>query len=264
MKIVITGSSSAIGKRLVTSCISAGHDVIEFAGSSSPDWKLGETFPGHIVGDALIHLAHDRKKSLRKHNEANLVLAHSFQGYKIFMSSFSAHRHTKSVYGRIKLTGEEIFISQNGAAIRAGIVFGKEVGGIYATLQKILDDAKIIPLPFRGNNKMFITNIDDLCKELISMAESKRTGVVFGANPWPMTFRGLVLTMAAVHGRKHKMKLISVPYFLSNLVLTTTKIFGSRIQILDSLRSLQIEASVAEISELSSPVTDFRKLTPDN
>lgn len=257
MKIVITGSSSAIGRHLVRECLASGHEVLEFAGSSSSHWKLGDCFPRDLYADVLIHLAHDRKMGLQEHNNANLKLAKSFDGYKIYMSSISAHRQTKSTYGQIKLTGEEFFSEHNGGALRAGIVFGEEVGGIYSTLKHIVSSAKYVPLPFRGNSRMFTTHVSDLCNELIKMAESGQRGIVFAANPQPQTFRSLVLDIA---DPEQQIKLIEISNFLTNTFLLVAKVLKIRMQIVDSLRSLQCEVSATELSELVSPTTVFRRL----
>lgn len=261
MKIVITGSSSGIGKHLVRTCLAVGHEVIEFAGSSSSYWRLGDSFPQDLHADVLIHLAHDRKMGLKKHSDANLKLAESFNGYKIYLSSFSAHRKAKSIYGQIKFAGEVVFLAHNGGAVRAGIIFGEEVGGIYTTLKQVLSRAKLIPLPFRGHSRMFTTHVDDLCKELICMAESRQTEIVFGANPWPKSFRGLLFEIA---DNERQIKLIGIPCFLTNTFLTITKVLGLHIQIIDSLRSLQCQASAAELSEMVPSVTFFRKITASN
>jgi hypothetical protein len=66
MKFAITGSTSAIGCKLVQELRLGGFEVIPFGGRSSEIWRIGSLFPSKVNADVLVHLAHDRNLTFDK------------------------------------------------------------------------------------------------------------------------------------------------------------------------------------------------------
>ena len=138
MRIAITGSTSGIGMHLSKKLNETGHTTFPLGGSKSKLWQLGDKFPQELEADLLIHLAHDRTLSLDKNIAAAKSLCTSFGGNKLFLSSFSAHSKSRSIYGKSKYEIEKVFAETNGCSLRAGVVYGANIGGIFAQLTTLL------------------------------------------------------------------------------------------------------------------------------
>jgi len=258
MRIFLTGSSSSIGKRLTQSLQAAGHEVIQAAGRDSKVWKLSQIYPTDIKAEVLIHLAHDRTLTVEQNFEAVKLLTSSFGGYSIFLSSISAHSRSKSIYGQSKFRSEALFVGSHGVALRAGVVHGAYVEGIYSTLQKFINRLKFVPMPFSGKPRLFTTHIDDLCREILEILERQPSGVRLAAHPWPNSLKGLIQHVANVENRK--IYSLPVPAFLIRGGLRILEIAKVNSPLIDSLRSLQCEVTLQELSELEPSFTTFRPL----
>lgn len=260
MKIIVTGSSSSIGKILIKRLIESGHSVVALGGSSSDVWTLGMKIPLEIQGDALIHLAHDREFTFRENLYAIQLLIDSFSGYMIFLSSISAHSKSKSNYGQSKFASERCFLGSSGAVIRAGVVYGSEVEGIYKTCHSIIQKFPIIPLPFNGASRMFTTHIEDLCEEFLEILNNQQSGIFLAANPWPISFRKLLDKIEQQTPKSGKRKYLPVSPNLTRFALAILKVLKIKHSIYDSLKSLDTEVSLLELSNIAPTRTSFRIL----
>jgi nucleoside-diphosphate-sugar epimerase len=258
MRIFLTGSNSSIGKRLVQSLQAAGHEVIQAAGRDSKMWKLGQNYPTDIKAEVLIHLAHDRTFTIQENFEALELLTSSFRGYSIFLSSISAHSRSKSIYGQSKFRSEALFVRNHGVALRAGVVHGAYVEGIYSTLQRFVNRLKFVPVPFSGKPRLFTTHIDDLCQEILEILEKRPSGVRLAAHSWPNSLKGLIRHVANVENRR--IYSLPVPSFFIKSGLRILEIAKVNNPLVDSLRSLQSEVTLPELSELEPSFTTFRPL----
>ena len=259
MKVAITGSSSGIGVFLSLKLSSSGHEVIALGGRDSHVWKLGEEFPSQIEADALIHLAHDRTMTLEENILNSEKLAKSFKGFGIFLSSISAHSEAYSIYGKSKYQSEEFFTSKGGAVLRAGVVYGKDVGGIYPTLQNIVNSFFILAVPFSGQPRLFTTHIEDLSAEIEMVLISKTSGVYMAANAWPMSLLDMVSEINESHESHRRKRIILVNEKISTVGLLFIKFLRIKSPMFDSLKSLHKEASLEELSKLRAPQTRFRR-----
>ena len=260
MKIVVTGSTSSIGNYLSEILSQEGHIVIALGGSNSEIWKLGQVFPSNISADALIHLAHDRRLSQEENILAAKKLSSSFQGYQLFLSSISSHSKSKSIYGSSKYSIEQEFCQSDAATLRAGIVYGIGIQGVYETLQTLIARLPIIPLPYSGKSRMFTTHIDDLCTEICKMLKEQPTGIFLAANPWPMSFKALVQEIANEVDGKKKI-VIPISRFLTRRGLDFLTFLGFKNPNLDSLKSLDSEVSLPELGSIFESLTPFRSLS---
>ena len=257
MRVAVTGSTSVIGQRLVAKLSEAGHTPVPFGGSQSNIWRIGQKCPTELKFDALVHLAHDRSLSVKKNVEAAKVLCHSFMGRKVFLSSFSAHSKSVSKYGQSKYAMESIFNKSNGSSIRAGVVYGEKVEGIFAQIELLINKLPLIPLPYRGASLIFTTHIDDLIAEIVSEIASGESVTTFAAHPMPMSFNNLSFQVQKKLGLiKRTINIWRQP--LDALMKILVRL-APNFSMVDSLLSLSCEASYEELSELRIPKTDFRE-----
>lgn len=262
MIVAITGASSSIGQYLSNYLIQSGHRVIAVGRKESFRWHLGEELPKDLEADVLIHLAHDRKLSLEDNIEAVRLVLDSFDGRFIFLSSLSAHSKSKSIYGQSKFASEVLFLENRGTVIRAGIVFGPTILGVHNLLQRFKMSTPILPIPYSGLSRLFVSHIDDLCKEIGKRLVLKDGGRVFAAHAWPYSIRHLMAILQVDYKKYQKQMLFPIPRIISKLVLFPLRSLTHKISAIDSLVSLESEISNFEISQLAKPLTVFRPYEP--
>jgi nucleoside-diphosphate-sugar epimerase len=256
MRIALTGSTSGIGIRLNEKLNECGHSTVVLGGRKSKLWQLGEGIPQDLEVDILIHLAHDRKLSLDENIVAARILCDSFDGKKIFLSSFSAHSKSRSKYGRAKYQIEEIFAQTNGCSLRAGVVYGSNIGGIYAQLETLLRICRITPIPYRGLPLLFTTHVDDLTSEIISILSQDKFGTVFAAHPVPISLNELLRQITISLGLKRQF--LPLPKQPVDAILRMFTGIAPNFPLTDSLLSLSTTASYEELSRLKIPQSKFR------
>jgi nucleoside-diphosphate-sugar epimerase len=256
MKILVTGGSSAIGKNLIRKLVALDYSVINMSDTSKFQWRLGDNLPKFDDLDYLVHLAHDRSNDVQSNLLAAKKICESYSGKKIFLSSLSAHSKSRSTYGRSKYGQEEIFLDNNGVVLRAGIVFGSQMSGIYQKLSIFLSKFHYFPVPYRGNPTFYMTNVDDLITEILSQASCFPGRPVFCANSSPLTLRKILEYMSQIeetHNTFLELPIQPFDYFVKNFA----SLF-SKSQTLDSLLSISPEVSNFEISQLLKPINHFR------
>ena len=257
MRIGVTGSTSVIGQRLIAKLSEAGHEPVPFGGSESSVWQIGQKCPTDLKIEALVHLAHDRSLSVKENIKAANVLCDSFMGRKIFLSSFSAHSKAVSKYGQSKYAMESIFNNSNGSSLRAGVVYGEKVEGIFAQIELLTSRLPIIPLPYRGTSLLFTTHIDDLIAEIVSELDSSGNLTSYAAHSMPMSFNNLSAQIQKKLGTNKKtIKVWRQPLDLSLKFLAR---LVPNFPMADSLLSLSSQASYEELSKLKIPNSNFRE-----
>jgi nucleoside-diphosphate-sugar epimerase len=256
MRVAVTGSTCAIASHVVAGLSSAGYTVIETGGSTSNIWRLGQEFPLGLDADALIHLAHDRSLTVKQNIQAASLLCTSFKGPKIFLSSFSAHSKSLSRYGKSKFAMEDLFNKSNGASIRAGVVYGNQVGGIFEQLENFIAKLPIIPVILRGHPLLFTSHIDDLVFEILSKLRAVDGQTTFAAHPKPITLKNLCIEIS--HSGGFQKPFLFIPKqpidSIARLLIRVIPNF----QLMDSLLSMSCEVSYGELSKLKVPETTFR------
>lgn len=256
MKIGITGSTSGIGLHLVEKLQANGDTVLSLGGSNSSRWRLGQRLPRDLNIDALIHLAHDRTLSVTENVEAARAICDSFNGPKVFLSSFSAHTKSRSRYGKSKFEIEKIFKQSKGSILRAGIVYGQSVGGIFAQLEMLIKNLPVIPVPYFGSPLLFTTHIDDLVEEIIATLRHGDGSTTFAANATPISLEELIFQIKDHLGESSPTLLIWRQPMDQILIALTRAI--PNFPMADSLLSLSNETAYAELAELKVAMTPFR------
>lgn len=256
MKVIITGANSGIGRTVSELLNAKGIETLALNGRSSELWQLGERISPELQGDYLIHLAHDRSKTLDENIFAINQIIDSFSGRIIFLSSMSAHSKSLSVYGQSKFLTEQALLSVNAISIRSGLIFGNSANGFIAKLENILKRSLIIPLPFAGKSKVWCTYIEDLAEEIWNSLNSKSCGVVLGAHCEPLDLITLLKKLAIKHHIKRIF--IKIPVNVTNISIRLISVFFPFSPLIDSIKSSSSEVSEKELVLLQTPTIVFR------
>jgi len=256
MKILVTGGTSNVGRSLVHYLISNGHDVIQIGRNTEPKWTLGQDIPKTIAADCLIHLAHDRKFTLEQNVSAFQRIITSFDKRIVFLSSLSAHSKSKSIYGQSKYKGEQTFSSVGGSSLRAGvIIIGRNYSGVIAKLAHLIEISKVIPVPFAGQPKLYFTQIEDLCAEILYEIQFGKSCVKLAAATAPINLLNLCKTIQLSFDNTRYF--LKIPSTLTNLVLRIFRWSALRPTFIDSLYSMSIEISDFEFTDLEESNATF-------
>jgi len=258
MKLLITGASSSVGLEIYKRLQTLGHEAYSVDIGQTKKWRLGDLLPPSDA-DVLIHLAHDRDLSIKQNIVAANRICESFKGRIIFLSSLSAHSQSRSKYGRSKFNIEKIFLRESGIILRAGIIFGKDINGIYLKLVNILKKFRIIPIPYRGNSILFVTDIDDLVNEIIFVINSKVASPIFAAHYFPISLYELLEQISKKENLLNRFVLIPSQPF--DIILRVISKLFTKFHILDSLLSVSKSVSYTELSKLVPPHTKFKKFS---
>jgi len=254
MNIILTGGTSQIGKLLTYKLRQYGHQVIEIGRNKNNFWQLGSPIPDVVKGEILIHLAHDRGRSIEQSISDTRALLNGYSGFPIFLSSTSAHANSYSNYGKSKFIMEQIFVENNGSVIKAGLICGSLKNRFLIEITKILRSCRCVILPYRGSSRFFISDADTLVSEIILIAQTKRVGKIRGFSLMPISFRNLLKKTNC----DLKFIILTIPTkIISNLVIRSIHILLPLNETVDSLQSLVSEIELLEITSLQSPANEF-------
>ena len=239
MRLLIIGASGFIGSNLLRYAVAMGHDPIAVCRSGTVNcfdgqvykWQLGMSLPVIALEkiDCAVHLAHDFNGLdgallTQEFTLKNIVELRKLGVSKqIFFSSCSASRYTNSIYGKTKMSIEEVINGWDDVVIaRPGLVLGD--GGIYGRIKKLAEMLPIIPLPDGGSGKVPVISIKRLCEETLMLAASSVT--LKEANlfePKLLSLRQLVLEAASKSGKNPW--IMPIPAWLVAKCLTVAEIF---------------------------------------
>jgi len=236
MRVGITGANGYVGTILRGAFSDHGHDVIAFArpnrvASESAAAMLGvaECRPYEIKHppspaaftdlDVLIHGAWDLTLvrvgdvwGVNVSGSQHLLRNAAYAGVRrvIFISSMSAYKGTRQLYGQAKLACERTANGLGGISTRLGLVYGPGWGGMAGALRKL---TKLPATPLIGAlSHQFTVHEADLAAAMVRIAESDVSlpEPVGLANPEPVPFRQLMKEIAATQGRT--LRAVPVPW----------------------------------------------------
>lgn len=256
MNVVMTGSTSFIGKKLKVRLEQANHNVTAIGRSEDPKWELGSAIPKIDKTEVLIHLAHDRDRHLAQCVSDAQIILNSFPKRIVYISSVSAHQYAKSNYGKCKFGEEQVFLNGGAVVIKVGLVADPKAEGVYGMLSAAVRRLPIILLPLRGNSNFYISNIDDLVDEFVELVENENTGCVRGFGSKPIIFRRLILDIAKQMNKS--ILIFSLPKFPIHQILVALSRLWPRLTLLDSYFSLINEIPNREVQDLKTPTTQFK------
>jgi nucleoside-diphosphate-sugar epimerase len=203
--IAITGANGYVGGRLCAAL--AARDLAVRRLVRRPDPARGDALfaldrpveDGALAGvTTLIHGAHDfrplREDALRRLNaEGTRRLLDAARragvGRLLFISSIASYPGCHSIYGRVKWAIEQDVAAWGGTSIRPGLVFGRERGGLFAALGRVVRRAPVLP-DFGPGARVYTLHGDDLCRIVAEF--------VAASSPPPL--------LPAAHATRHTMR----------------------------------------------------------
>ncbi len=249
----MSGHTSAIGNKFVKYAISQGHELELLGSNLHGTWRLGDRLPKDIAAEGFVHFAHDRSRSLGDmHRDIDLIF-NDFEGHSVLISTVSAHKKSKSKYGKSKFIAEDLFLRQGGAVLKSGLIVDDIENRFMTLLNNLSQRFPVVFLPFRGKSNFYFTSSNSLLREIEFTLVSRRSGAIRTFDILPYSMERIVKSFNC-----EKQKLfIPVPSLFSRIgILFLGKLFPKS-NLFDSLKSLLIEISLEELIELRSPSTDF-------
>lgn len=228
----VTGASGYLGSQICETLESRGWQVIRLA--RSPGRSHGQVLPYDLAtpvtaqirqalrsANALIHAAYDLSltspadiwrvnvKGTRRLLEAAKEAA---VGRIIVFSSMSAFAGTSQLYGRAKLDVEAMTIEFGGCAVRPGLVYSDQAGGMAGAMRK-LTTLPVVPV-IAGGAGVYTVREEDLMRAiaLLASATTLEPGTISIAHPSRVTLLSLLRTFAAQENRR--CRFVPVPWQL--------------------------------------------------
>jgi len=215
--VAITGAGGYLGSVLVGAFGAAGYAVRRLvrapaAGSSDRffDLRTAET-AGALDGvDVLVHCAYDmtltRRADIWQVNVFGTVAlldqaVSAGVPRSLVVSSMSAYKGTRQLYGRSKLAVEVAARARGMCVVRPGLVYGSSWGGMAGTLRR-LTALPVLP-DFGRAARQFTVLQDDFASAMVALAgaDSVPTVPVGIAHPEAVGFAQLLSAFAADAGR---------------------------------------------------------------
>ena len=289
-KVLITGSSSFIGKRFMQ-IFDDSEYLVDAISLRNDEWKLKD-FQDY---DAIIHVAaivHQNEKEVKYevYDKVNHQLAIEVarkakeEGVKqfIFLSTMSVYGlnvgHIQmstpinpiSFYARSKLAAEESLQNMNSedykvAIIRPPMVYGNISKGNYSILRKIALSTPIFP---EIKNKRSAIYIDNLCEFLKVVINTQMQGIFFPQNEQYMSTSETVSLIAKAHSKKvYQSKLLALAIQPFMFYSTLEKAFGSLTYDLSmpggpnslNYNNVSFEESIKKSAQTSNLISSNRK-----
>jgi nucleoside-diphosphate-sugar epimerase len=259
LKIGVTGANGFVGSRIALTLNSFGHEVVRLIRNPTLEndrqYILGEPVPLHVLADldVVVHAAWDFSAVGGEILTANFIgsqplieTASTFGVRVILISSLSAFDGCRSKYGLAKLYLEELVADFGGASIRAGVIFGRDAGGIFGSLRDsiLLKRRSFLPIFSGGYQPLSVSWDKAVCEvvEYLVRVEVVPTVPVLAAHPIPVTLRSMIDDLSAAAGQRPR--LVSIPWRFGWTVLRALEL----LQINPPFRSDSLLALVNPIS----------------
>jgi nucleoside-diphosphate-sugar epimerase len=233
----VTGARGYLGSQICETLESAGWQVIRLV--RSPRQGHGQVLLYDLAtpvtaqvreafrsANALIHAAYDLALTspadiwrVNVEGTRRLLEAAKEEGVGriIALSSMSAFAGTSQLYGRAKLDIEAITIESGGCAIRPGLVYGEQAGGMAGAMRK-LTTLPVVPVPV-GEADVYTVREEDLMRviALLASAATLEPGTISVAHRSRVTLTELLRTFAAQEHRR--CRFVPVPWQLAYWLL---------------------------------------------
>jgi nucleoside-diphosphate-sugar epimerase len=255
--VAVTGCSGYLGSQICNTLESRGWQVIRL--TRSPGQCHGQVYSYDLAtpitaqvreallsAKALIHAAYDlsltspadiwrvnvegTRRLLKAAREA------AVDGI-IVLSSMSAFEGTTQLYGRAKLDIEAITSEFSGCAVRPGLVYGEEAGGMAGAMRK-LTTLPIVPV-IAGGAGVYTVREQDLMRvvALLASATTLEPGTISVAHPSRVPLTDLLRAFAAQEDRQ--CRFVPVPWRLVYWLLRSGEFMRLRLPFrADSLLGL--------------------------
>jgi len=275
----VTGANGYVGGRILSFLRASGIDAVALVRRPHPDdqparrYALAEPLESSLLEgiETVVHAAYDvsaRGADVRAVNvSGSLPLLDALAeagGRALLISSLSAFRGARSLYGQAKLELERAVLERGGIALRPGVVFGVAAGGLFGTMAADLSKRALAPMVGGGSQRLFVTH-DLHLAELVAGLVDGRTeveGPLFAAHEVPTTLRAIAEQIAAAHGRR--LTAIPLPPALVTLAMRSAELAGLELPFRsDSLLSLLNPIPLDEVSALARSRVAFPPLAPE-
>lgn len=245
----VTGANGWVGRCVARHFRERGCQVRELTRANG--YTLDGKVPAKLLDGvaALVHCAYDfaplRWKEIEAVNVAGsrrLLEAARTAGVKrlVFISTMSAFDGCQSLYGQAKLAIENDAREFGALILRPGLVYGTGAGGMMGRLEGQVRSSRVVPLVGDGSQPLYLIHEEDLCAFICRFAETETPAPsepITAAHPQKWTFRALLETFAARHGKR--LIFLPFPWRILWLALKTVESFGVRLGFRsDSLVSL--------------------------
>jgi nucleoside-diphosphate-sugar epimerase len=218
----VTGASGYLGSQVCEALESSGWQVVRLA--RSPGKSHGLALPYDLAtpvaarvrealrsADALIHAAYDLSLTgpadiWRVNVEGTRRLLEAAKeaavGRIIVFSSMSAFAGTSQIYGRAKLDIEAMTIEFGGCAVRPGLVYSDQAGGMAGAMRK-LTALPVVPV-IAGGAGVYTVREEDLMRAIarLALATTLEPGTISIAHPSRVTLLNLLRIFAAQENRR--------------------------------------------------------------
>ena len=234
LRYAITGANGFVGSHIVRYLIDKRCEVYEIGRHPSKKIQRKSYFIYHSLGgainqkklhgiDVFIHCAYDFSlikwgdiKKINIDGSVNLLEEASNAGVKkmILISTMSAFEGCKSLYGKAKISIEREASKLGAIIVRPGLVFGKNVGGMIGSLNKMISISKFIPLVSGGNQLLHLCHYEDLAHLVweLSIGKKKINIPIVAASEKGLTSKEILKILSEIKYKKNFP--VSIPYWI--------------------------------------------------
>lgn len=267
----ITGASGYVGGLVVAEALRRGWDVVALGRRAVPQvehrpFDLAVQQPVDVSGlDLVVHAAYDFTATGRRIAGRNLpgslaLLAGCQRAgvSPVLVSTLSAFDGARSAYGRVKRDLELAFAKAGGQAVRGGVVFGPQAGGIYGSLRDSVAGARFVPLVGGGGLPLWVTWCEGLAAALLD-APAQGEPLTLACHPDPTTLGGLVAHLAKDCGLAPRT--VPVPWWPVYVALRSAELAGLSLSFRsDSVLSLSRTVPADQFARLPFARGHFPRL----
>ena len=242
--VAITGATGYVGSRIARTLEARGWRVVRLSRTAADaadviPFRLGDDVdPRAFVGfTALVHCAYDFGAvspgdihAVNVTGTQRLLRAARKGGIDrmVFVSSISAFPGCRSLYGRAKLQAEEDARAAGAWAIRPGLVWGDDPGGLFGRLMRTVRAAPpVLPYPAGGRLVQYLVHDADLsdavCRCLERTAAASAAPITV-AHPQPWLLRDLLAEIGRAQSRQPAF--VPIPWQLAWLPLRIADSLG--------------------------------------
>lgn len=234
IKYGITGANGFVGSRIARYLRNKKYEVYEIGRHPSKDILGKKYFIPFSLGrdldeknlqgiDVIVHCAYDFGlikwgdiQRVNLNGSIKLLKKVKDAGVKkiIFISTMSAFEGCKSLYGKAKIAVEREASKLDAIIIRPGLVFGKDVGGMVGSLNKMMSVSKFIPLIGSGNQLLYLCHYGDLA-HLVWVLSNHKEDIdmpIVAASEKALTSKDILKILALAKNKK--IFSISIPYWI--------------------------------------------------
>jgi len=236
----VSGASGYLGSRIADRLEADGWYVTRLVRTPDPADSSQRLFdlraerdPVIDTSDVLIHAAYDfslhrRADIWRVNVDGTRRLLHWARAAGIrriiVLSTMSAYEGTRQLYGTAKLDIERETAAVGGTAVRPGLVYGRDAGGMFGALRKAVH-LPFVPL-VAPTARQFPVHEEDLLNAIAVMAAAPElpAGPIGIAQRTPVPFREIMTAIATNEGMR--VRFVPFPWRVLYAALRAAELVG--------------------------------------